>query len=588
MRKAIHVKLDHPTDSACGFSAMHATGQLSGPLGAGRGLANPILKENSMVDQTQAGTGSAAPGGRDTRKAYLVGGGIAALAGAAYLIRDGHVPGQNIHILEATQLGGSLDASGSAEAGYSMRGSRMFGPAYVLTYDLLDGIPSLDDPNKSVTEDTFGFWQEAPWFDKARLVDHGKIVDASSWGFSNKDRVDLIELMLRDEEVLGARSIDQCFQPAFFETHFWLMWSSMFGFETWHSAVELRRYLLRFLRLFPDLESMQIIQSTRYNGYDSIVRPLVRWLQAQGVQFDVGVEVSDLELAQRDDGAKVVRRIVCQRDGVSSEIHLAAGDLAIVTIGSMTAHASLGSMDTAPVLRRARAGGAWALWERLAAKDPAFGRPAVFCGHVDQTKWVTFTVTDASDAFAKLMARFSASPAGRGGLVTLISSSWRLTFHLYHPPAYADQPAGVGVWWGYGLFPDRVGDYVPKKMVDCNGREILQELLSHLGLQAELPALLATSNCIPCMLPYTTSQFMPRTKGDRPDVVPPGSVNLAFVGQYCELPDNVVYTVEYSVHSARLAVATLLGFAHELPLTYKGLEHPNALVAAMKLILHQA
>ncbi|MDP2367597.1 oleate hydratase, partial [Rhodoferax sp.] len=246
------------------------------------------------------------------------------------------------------------------------------------------------------------------------------------------------------------------------------------------------------------------------------------------------------------------------------------------------------SMDAAPVLRRDRAGGAWALWERLAAKDPAFGRPAGFCGHVDQTKWVTFTVTDASDAFAKLMERFSASPAGRGGLVTLVSSSWRLTFHLYHPPAYATQPAGVGVWWGYGLFPDRVGDYVPKKMAECNGREILQELFSHLGFQAELPGLLATSNCIPCMLPYTTSQFMPRARGDRPDVVPPGSVNLAFVGQYCEVPDNVVYTVEYSVHSARLAVATLLGFAHELAPTYKGLEHPNALVAAMKMILHQA
>ncbi|MDP2367218.1 oleate hydratase, partial [Rhodoferax sp.] len=342
-----------------------------------------------MAAHTQTAAGSAALAARDTLKAYLVGGGIASLAGAVYLIRDAKVPGQNIHILEQSQLGGSLDASGSAEAGYSMRGSRMFGPAYVLTYDLLDGIPSLDDPDKTITEDTFGFWQEAPWFDKARLVDRGKIVDASSWGLRNQDRVDLIELMLRDEDVLGERRIDQCFQPAFFETHFWLMWSSMFGFQTWHSAVELRRYLLRFLRLFQDLESMQIIQSTRYSGYDSIVRPLVRWLEGQGVQFDVGVEVIDLDFAARDDGRKVVRRIVCQRDGRSSGIDVGARDLVIVTIGSMTAHASLGSMDAAPVLRRDRAGGAWALWERLAAKDPAFGRPAGFCGHVDQTKWVT-------------------------------------------------------------------------------------------------------------------------------------------------------------------------------------------------------
>lgn len=541
-----------------------------------------------MPNQAATETGSAAVPGRDTLKAYLVGGGIASLAGAAYLIRDAKVPGKNIQVLEAAQLGGSLDASGSAEAGYSMRGSRMFGPAYVLTYDLLDGIPCLDDPAKTVTEDTFSFWQEAPWFDKARLVDRGKIVDASSWGFGNQDRVDLIELMLRDENVLGERRIDECFRPAFFETNFWLMWSSMFGFETWHSAVELRRYLLRFLRLLPDLESLQIIQSTRYNGYDSIVRPLTQWLQAQGVRFDIGVEVTDLEFADRDDGRKVVRRIECQRDGRSFGIEVGARDLVIVTNGSMTADASLGSMDAAPVLKRERTGGAWTLWERLAAKDPAFGRPAVFCGHVDQTKWVTFTVTDSSDAFAKLMERFSASPAGRGGLVTLVSSRWRLTFHLYHPPAYASQPAGVGVWWGYGLFPDRVGDFVAKPMSACNGREILHELFSHLGFQAEMPGLLASSNCIPCLLPYTTSQFMPRAKGDRPEVVPEGCLNLAFVGQYCEVPDNVVYTVEYSVHSARLAVATLLGFAHELPPTYRGLEHPNALVAAMKLILREA
>ena len=148
--------------------------------------------------------------------------------------------------------------------------------------------------------------------------------------------------------------------------------------------------------------------------------------------------------------------------------------------------------------------------------------------------------------------------------------------------------AGVTVWWGYGLFPDRAGDFVAKKMSACNGREILQELFSHLGFQAELPGLLAGSNCIPCLLPYTTSQFMPRAKGDRPEVVPKGCLNLAFVGQYCEVPDDVVYTVEYSVHSARLAVASLLGFANELPATYRGVEHPHALVAAMKIILREA
>jgi len=520
----------------------------------------------------------------DDTQAYLVGGGVASLACAAYLVRDGLVAGRNVHVLEESRLGGSLDAGGSPEQGYSMRGSRMYGPAYVLTYELLDGIPSLDDPDKSVAQETLEFWMAAPWNDKARLIDRGKVVDASDFGLANRDRVDLVELMLRPEEALGARRIDECFEPHFFQTNFWLMWCSMFGFETWHSAAELRRYLLRFLRLFPDLVTLGIIQSTRYNGYDSIVRPMVRWLEQRGVRFDVGVRVTDLDFAPID-GRKSVRRIHLLRDGIPDGIDVGSDDVVVVTLGSMTADSSLGSMTSPPVLEPGRRSGAWPLWERLAAKDPAFGRPAAFCGDVDRTKWVTFTVTHSDDRFSRLMERLTGSPAGRGGLTTLKGSSWLLTFHLFHPPAYAAQPDGIGVWWGYGLFPDRTGDFVKKAMSECNGTEILVEVFSHLGLQDEMPALIRGANCIPCMLPYTTSQFMPRASGDRPEVVPAGTRNLAFVGQYCEIPDNVVYTVEYSVHSARLAVCSLFGIPDGLPPTYRGLDHPNALVGAMKRIL---
>jgi len=516
---------------------------------------------------------------------YLIGGGIAGLASAVYLCRDGQVPGSAIHVLEQSRLGGSLDATGSAEQGYSMRGSRMFGPAYVLTYELLDGIPSLDDPDKSIAQDTFEFWQATPWYDKARLVEQGRIVDPTDWQLRNRDRADLAKFMLRSEEELDAKRIDECFEAAFFESNFWLMWCSMFGFETWHSAAELRRYFLRFLRLFPDLETMQIIQSTRYNGQDSIVRPMVRWLEQQGVRFETGVRVTDLHLEPRGDGAKAVRRIACLRHGSPQEIEVGDDDLVIVTLGSMTADSSLGSMDAAPLPKPEASTGAWALWKRLAEKDRAFGRPWAFCGHVDQTQWITFTVTDSDPRFFALMERFSGSPPGRGGLVTLKDSSWLLTFHLYPSPAFPGQPEDRYVWWGYGLLADRVGDHVPKRMTECSGREILVELFSHLGLQEQLPSLLASSNCIPCLLPYTTSQFMPRARGDRPEVIPAGTANLAFVGQYCEIPGNVVYTVEYSVQAARLAVTSLLGLEPAVPPTYEGLDHPNALVEALRKIL---
>jgi oleate hydratase len=517
-------------------------------------------------------------------RAFLVGGGIAALAAAVYLLREGHLPGASVRILEEEALGGSLDAAGAAEQGFSMRGSRMYGAAYELMYELLSHIPSLDDPGKSVTQDTLDFWVEAPWNDKARLVEQGHIVDAASFGLSNKDRVDLIGFMLRDEAALGARRIDECFDATLFATNFWFMWRSMFGFETWHSAVELRRYLLRFLRLFPDLPTLKIIQSTRYNGRDSIVRPIVRWLEQQGVQFDLGLQVTDLDLEAVADGRKAVRRIRATRAGAPADIDLGDGDIVIVTLGSMTADSTVGTMDSPPPVARRRSG-AWALWERLAAKDPAFGRPAVFCGDIERTKWVTFTVTHPDDRFVRRLEQFSDSPAGQGGLLTLKDSSWGLTFHLFHPPAYAGQPPGTQVWWGYGLFADRAGDFVAKTMPECTGAELLTEVISHLGWREELPALLEGAHCIPCLLPYTTSQFMPRAPGDRPPVVPPGTVNLAFVGQYVEIPDNVVYTVEYSIHSAALAVATLLGAPQRVPAAYRGLEHPSALIGAIKRVL---
>jgi oleate hydratase len=517
-------------------------------------------------------------------KAYLIGGGIASLAAAVYLIRDGQMAGHDIHVLAEEGYGGSLDAAGSAEQGFSMRGSRMYGAAYVLSYDLLGAIPSLDDPDTSVLEDTVEFSQSAPWDAKARLVADGEIVDLSSWGFSDRDRLDLIRLMLFAEPPVDHKRIDECFEPHFFRTNFWFMWSSMFGFETWHSAGELRRYLLRFLRLYPDLETMKIIQTTRYNGYDSIIRPLINHLSDQGVHLDMNTRVVDLDF-QLSAGQKTPRRIDCLQNGEPMNIELEKDDLVFVTLGSMSADSTLGSMTSAPTLETGKRGGAWPLWERLAEKETAFGRPATFCEHIDQTKWITFTVTDSDAAFVERMEQFSGNPPGRGGLVTLTSSNWLLTFHLYHPPVFPDQPKDVFVWWGYGLYADRNGNFVDKPMSECTGTEILVELYSHLGFESDIPRFLEAANCVPCMLPYTTSQFMPRSPGDRPEVIPPGTANLAFIGQYCEIPDDVVYTVEYSVHSARLAVNALLGLTDDLPPTYKGLEHPYALVSALKRIL---
>jgi oleate hydratase len=98
----------------------------------------------------------------------------------------------------------------------------------------------------------------------------------------------------------------------------------------------------------------------------------------------------------------------------------------------------------------------------------------------------------------------------------------------------------------------------------------MTELLAHLRIEAEAPRILAACVCIPCMMPFVTSQFLPREKGDRPQVVPDGSRNLAFIGQFCELPEDVVFTVEYSIRSAQVAVHALLHLRRRPLAVYQG------------------
>jgi oleate hydratase len=526
---------------------------------------------------------------RSDTKAYLVGGGIAALASAAYLIRDGGIPGRNISILEQTPLlGGSLDGAGSPDHGYVIRGGRMFTyEAYTCTFDLLSFIPSLTEPGKTVSDEIHEFNDKHVPESHARLVRGGAKVDVSTMGFSNQDRLDLIALMAVSEDSLGAKRIEDMFAPSFFRTNFWYMWVTTFAFQPWHSAVELKRYLHRFIQEFPRIHTLGGVRRTPYNQHDSIVLPLTIWLNAQGVHFQTHVCVTDLDFKYGPRG-KGVERLHVLRDGTPELIAVGDDDLVFVTNGSMTSASSLGSM-TRPAELTAKDGktdGSWALWEILAKKHAEFGRPATFNSKVDESKWLSFTVTMHDPLFFELMEKFTGNAAGTGGLVTFTDSNWLMSVVLAAQPHFIGQPDTVNVFWGYGLFVDQVGNFVHKKMSECSGEEILTELLGHLRFDAHKSLILKTSNCIPCMMPYITSQFMPRVKGDRPEVKPAGTTNLAFIGQYCEIPDDVVFTVEYSVRSAQTAVFALLGLDKKVSPLYKAQYDPAVLFGATKALLH--
>ncbi len=497
-------------------------------------------------------------------KAYFIGGGIGSLAGAAFLIRDAQLPGRDIVIYEAEPLvGGSLDGALLANGAYSLRGGRMLTTDhYECTWDLLSGIPSLERPGLSVREETAAFNAENPAHSRARLVDRNRFkVDVSTMGFSTRDRLELLRLTEASEETLGASRITDWLSPPFFNSNFWYMWQTTFAFQPWHSAVELKRYLHRFMNEFPRIETLAGVKRTVYNQYDAIVRPLVDWLKRQGVQFVRGTRVTDMAFEPEGERLRV-RQLVLDRDGRSANVRLEDGDLVFFQNGSMTDASSLGNMTEPPARLTKTESQGWALWENIAKGRPAFGNPSAFNASIPESYWLSFTVTCRDPRFFDQMEAFSGNRAGTGGLVTFKDSNWLMSVVLYHQPHFAGQPESVQVFWGYALHPDRIGNFVAKPMSECGGAEILRELCGHLNFDASV---FDNAICIPCRMPYITSMFMPRTATDRPLPVPKNSVNLAFVSQFVEIPDDVVFTVEYSVRAAQMAVYQLMKIDRPIP-----------------------
>jgi oleate hydratase len=288
---------------------------------------------------------------------------------------------------------------------------------------------------------------------------------------------------------------------------------------------------------------------------------LQAWLQSQGVRLITDCKVIGLD---HEPGGKPFRvtGIRCTGPNTSEVITVNEGDFVFMQNGSMTDASSLGSMTCPPPQLTKGDSGGWALWEELAEGRPEFGNPAAFNSCIAQSCWESFTVTLRSSVFFDEMSRFSGNEAGTGGLVTFKDSNWLMSIVLAHQPHFANQPADVQVFWGYALLPDRVGNFVARPMAECNGAEILQELCGHLRFDLET---MKAANCIPCRMPYITSMFMPRAAGDRPRPVPRGSKNFAFISKFVEIAGDCVFTVEYSVRAAQMAVYALLGIGRKIP-----------------------
>ena len=516
---------------------------------------------------------------RTTTRAHLIGGGIASLAAAAILIRDGDLLGKNITIYEEMdRVGGALDGAGDPEHGYIVRGGRMIESKYLCTYDLFGSVPTLDG-KQTVTQEIMQWNEIIKTGSKSRLVRAGHKIDAPEFGLSEKHILTIEKLAIEPEALLGNSRITDHFDEAFFKTNFWFMWCTTFAFQPWHSAVELKRYFVRFTHMVDGFNELRGIMRTYYNQYDSLVLPLRKWLDERGVQFRLGTTIKDISFTDRD-GKTFVDAIAFEQAGKTGTIAVAARDVVIATLGSMTEASSNGTMDTVPVLNDKRTGGAWALWESIAKGRPELGKPANFADHVDESKWMSFTATLKNTELFDLIRDFTGNVPGEGGLITFTDSAWLMSIVLPHQPHFIGQPDDVQVLWGYALSIDRPGDHVGKPMSSCTGREMMTELLGQLGASDRAETIMAGAICIPCMMPFITSQFLIREKGDRPPVHPEGYANFAVTGQFCEQPDDVVFTVEYSIRSAMTAAYELLGLDRKPPAVFKGQFDPRNLYKA--------
>lgn len=520
------------------------------------------------------------------RNIYIVGSGIAGLASAVYFIQEGHIPPKNINIFEQENFfGGSMDGAGNNTDGFISHGARMFDKeAYVCTYDLFSRVPCLYDENMTILDDFNKFNKETKFNrSSVRLIgENAEKIDVLSFELNRTDQLSLTNMMIHPEIIYENGKISDFFSEEFFHTNFWYMWCTTFAFQPWHSAKEFRRYLHRFVHEFPHVTDLAGVRHSRFNQFDSVILPIITWLKKEGVIFKTGCRVTDLKF-QKVDNKKAVKTIEYIENGQNLKIDISSIDLVLATIGSMTSGFSVGDNDTKTVVYDKHKDGSWDLWENIAKNDPSFGNPEVFNSRINESLWESITLTFKNTLFFDLVHEFC---SGTGTEFTFKDSNWLLSLVLPKQPHFLNQSEDIQVAWGYALHPDKEGKFINKKMYDCTGKEILEEIIGLLKFDEHKKEILDSAICKPCVMPFITSQFLTWNKEDKPEVVPKVSRNLAFIGQFCEVKDDTTFTVDYSIRSAQIAVYGLLGLTYkEVTPIYEGEHDTRVLLGALATMI---
>ncbi len=515
------------------------------------------------------------PEGVEHKSAYLIGSGLASLSAACFLVRDAQMPGARIHILEKSAIpGGALDGDHFASVGYVMRGGREMDNHFECMWDLFRSIPSIETADVSILDEYYWLNKKDPNYSLCRATNHcGQDAHTDKkFGLSDKGSMEILKLFMTPDEQLANVKMTELFDGEVFNTNFWMYWRTMFAFKDDQSALEMKRYMQRYIHHIGGLPDFTALRFTKYNQYESMVLPMVKYLQAHGVQFHYNTQVTNVVFEHRGE-QKIARTIELVHDGKADAIGLTEDDFVFYTNGSNVENSTYGSQTTACGADfEIHAGGTFDLWRKIARQDPAFGRPDKFCTSPEDSNWVSATVNTLDGRILPYIQKICKRDplSGRvvtGGIVTVTDSSWLLSWTINRQPQYRSQPKGQVLVWMYGMYSDRPGDYIQKPMRACTGMEICEEWLYHLGVPADQIEELArdSASTIPVMMPFASAYFQPREAGDRPQVVPAGSVNFAFIGNFAETPRDTVFTTEYSIRTAMEAVYTLLNVDRGVP-----------------------
>lgn len=520
------------------------------------------------------------PEGVEKKSAYIIGTGLAGLSAAFYLLRDGQMKGEHIHLLEKLELaGGSCDGRKDITKGFYMRGGREMDNHFECMWDMFRDVPSIETPNVSVLDEYYWLNKHDPNYSLCRAsINRGQDAHTDKqFKLDKKSALALSKLFMTPEKDLEDKKISDVLPESFWNTNFWLYWQTMFAFQKWSSALEMKRYLCRYVHHIDGLPDFSALRFTKYNQYESMILPLTKYLESHGVKIEYGVDVKNVVIEEKS-GKKVAKQIIFVRDGKTQTIDLIEDDLVFITNGCCTDTSCYGDQTHAPDLSKIKngAGESWDLWKNIAkqATHGEYGNPDKFCSNVDATNWMSATIaTSDEEIIQKIIGVCKRDPrSGKvttGGIVTVKDSTenWYLSWTINRQPQFKSQDKNMVLVWVYSLNTNRPGNYVKKAMRDCTGEEVAQEWLYHIGVSEDKIKDYAKNRCntTTCFMPYINAFFQPRKEEDRPLVVPHGAVNFAFVGQFAESPRDTIFTTEYSIRTGMEAVYTLLNVDRAVP-----------------------